>query len=58
LQDKASDQNAAAEHDGIVHVGFEYGPEGVAADRNALEVLIEAARASGRKRGCGKGWRH
>ncbi len=48
LKNTASYRKAAAEHDGIVHIGFEYGPEGVAADRKALEALIEAARASGK----------
>lgn len=50
LKDPQGYRNAAAEHDGIVHIGFEYGPEGVTADRNALEVLIEAARASDKPR--------
>lgn len=50
LKVTASYWNAAAEHDGVVHIGFEYGPEGVAADRKALGALMETARASGKPR--------
>lgn len=50
LKNTASYRNAAAEHDCILHLGFEYGSEGVAADRNAVETLVEAACASERPR--------
>ncbi len=50
LKDPASYQAAAAEHDGIIHVGFEYGPEGVAADRKAVETLLAAARTGGKRK--------
>ncbi len=45
LKDAASYCDAAAKNDATVHIGFEYGPEGVAADRKAVEVFLEAARA-------------
>lgn len=48
LKDTASYRTAVAEHDGIIHVGFEYGPEGVAADRKAVETLLEEARKGGK----------
>ncbi len=48
LKDMASYRTAAAEHDGIIHIGFEYGPEGVAADRKAIETLLDAARTGGK----------
>jgi nucleoside-diphosphate-sugar epimerase len=44
LKDTASYSTAVADHDGIIHVGFEYGPEGVAADTKAVETLLEQAR--------------
>jgi nucleoside-diphosphate-sugar epimerase len=50
LKETAHYRNAAAEHDGVVHVGFDYGSEGVAADRKAVETLLEAARAGDRPR--------
>lgn len=48
LKDVASYRDAAAKSDASVHIGFEYGPEGVAADRKAVETLLDAAR-TGRK---------
>lgn len=50
LKDPQGYRNAAGEHDAVVHIGFEYGSEGVAADRKTLEALIEVARASGEPR--------
>lgn len=50
LKDTASYKAAAAEHDGVIHAGFESGPEGVAADRKAVETLLEAARTGGKPR--------
>jgi nucleoside-diphosphate-sugar epimerase len=40
----------AAEHEALVHIGFEYGEHAVTADRTALESLIAAARSAGAPR--------
>src|SRR5438552_1970380 len=36
VKDAASFNAVAVEHDGIIHTGFEYGPEGTAVDKKAV----------------------
>jgi nucleoside-diphosphate-sugar epimerase len=43
LKDPESYREAAADHEAIVHTAFEGSAEGVAADRTAVEALLEAA---------------
>lgn len=46
LMQPASYRAAAAEHDAIIHVGFDHGPAGASIDRTAVDTLVEAARAT------------
>lgn len=48
LGDAGSYRDAVAESDASLHIGFESGPEAVAADRKAMEALLEAARGADR----------
>ena len=50
LHDPSSFTGIAAEHDGIVHLAFDYSREGVTADRASLEALLYAAADSDRPR--------
>jgi nucleoside-diphosphate-sugar epimerase len=49
LKDPASYQEVAAEHEVLLHAGYELSRAGVATDRTALEILLAAAQ-SGRVR--------
>ena len=50
LHDPSSFAGTAAEHDGIVHMAFDYTREGVTADRASLEALLYAATDANRPR--------
>ena len=50
LTDPSTYRHAAAEHDVSVHIAFDYGPNGVQADRRATEALLEATRGAGASR--------
>jgi nucleoside-diphosphate-sugar epimerase len=50
LRDPGSYRETASEHDALVHIGFEYGPEGVSVDRKAVEALLDAARKGSKPR--------
>lgn len=46
MKDPATYMSIAAEHDVLIHGGFEHGADPVAADRMAIETLLSAARKS------------
>jgi nucleoside-diphosphate-sugar epimerase len=50
LKEPSTYQAVAAEHDACIHIGFEYTAQGVAADRAAIDTLLEAARGAGSPR--------
>ncbi len=45
VKNPATYQSAAAEHQALIHLATEYGPQAVAADMTALQALSTAARA-------------
>jgi nucleoside-diphosphate-sugar epimerase len=47
IADPDSYRDLAAEHEALIHIAFGSGPASVAADRTAIETLIEAAHAGG-----------
>lgn len=47
LEDAASYRDAVVNNDASVHIGFVVGPEGVSADRKAVEAFLETARGAG-----------
>ena len=46
LRDVSSFRDIAAEHDTIIHIAFEHGPEGYTADRAVMEAILSAASAA------------
>ena len=51
LKDPSTYRQAAAEHDVSVHIAlFDYGPNGIQADRRATETLLEATQGVGAPR--------
>ena len=51
LKDPSTYRQAAAEHDVSVHIAlFDYGPNGIQADRRATEALLEATQGVGAPR--------
>lgn len=46
IKEPGTYENAAREHDALIHTAFDYGSDGVAADRTAIETLLSAARGA------------
>ena len=46
LRDVSGFRDIAAEHDTVIHIAFEHGPEGYAVDRAVMEAILPAASAA------------
>ncbi|HME91822.1 MAG TPA: NAD-dependent epimerase/dehydratase family protein [Myxococcaceae bacterium] len=46
IQEPATYENVAREHDALIHAAFDYSSDGVAADRTVIETLLSAARGA------------